>query len=78
MLDGSAKYDRGRIPCHRMAEHKHATYFAIHREMDREQTKKKREERVRKCEKTRRTKEAFARGSEQVLIKDKWTHLTQN
>jgi hypothetical protein len=29
---------------HRMAEHKHATYFAMKREMDREEYKQKREE----------------------------------
>jgi hypothetical protein len=29
---------------HRMAEHKHATYFAMKREMDREEYKEKREQ----------------------------------
>jgi hypothetical protein len=55
----------------RMAEHKHATYFAIRREMDCEQDKEKQEERAQNHEKARRAKEAFARGGEQVLIKGK-------
>jgi hypothetical protein len=61
----------------RMAEHKHAAYFAIHCEMDHEQDKEKREEeRARKCKKACRAKGAFAHGGEQALIKDKWPHIT--
>jgi hypothetical protein len=64
---------------HRMAEHKRATYFAIRREMDHEEDKKEREEeRAQKREKAHRTKEAFARGGEQALMKGKWPRLTQD
>lgn len=63
----------------RMAERKRATFFAIRREMDREEDKKRREEeRARKREKARRAKEAFVRGGEEALIKGKWPRLTQD
>jgi hypothetical protein len=35
-------------------------------------------ERARKREKARRAKEAYERGGEKALMKDKWTHLTQD
>jgi hypothetical protein len=64
---------------HRMSERKHAAYFATRREMDCEQEKEKREEeRARKHEKSRRAKEAFARGGDKALMKGKWSHLTQD
>jgi hypothetical protein len=63
----------------RMEEYKHATYFAMRREIDREQEKEKREEeRARKCEKARCVKKAFATGGEKVLMKGKWSRLTQD
>jgi hypothetical protein len=63
----------------RMAEHKHATYFVMKRDMDREEYKEKREEeRARKCEKARRAKEACAKGGEKALMKGKWPRLTQD
>jgi hypothetical protein len=61
-----------------MAEHKCAAYFAMKREMDREEYKEKREEeRAQKREKARRAKEAYAKGGERALMKGKWPHLTQ-
>ena len=63
----------------RMAELKRDNFFAIRREMDREEDKKRRdEERARKREKARRAKEAFVRGGEEALIKGKWPRLTQD
>jgi hypothetical protein len=51
----------------------------MHREMDYEQEKEKREEeRARKSEKARHTKQAYARGGEEALMKDKWPRLTQD
>jgi hypothetical protein len=56
----------------RMAEHKRAAYFAMKREIDREEYKEKREEeRARKREKARRAKEAYAKGGERALMKGK-------
>jgi hypothetical protein len=47
--------------------------------MDREEYKEKREEeRARKQEKARRAKEAYERGGEKALVKEKWAHLTQD
>jgi hypothetical protein len=63
---------------HRMEERRRAAYFAIQHEMDREEYKEKQEERARKREKARCAKEAYARGGEKVLIKGKWSHLTQD
>jgi hypothetical protein len=64
---------------HRMAELKCAAYFAMQREMDRDEYKEKREEeRTRKREKAQRAKEAYARGGEKVLMKGKWPCLTQD
>jgi hypothetical protein len=63
----------------RMAERKRAAYFAMQREMTREEYKEKwEEERARKCEKPRRVKEAYARGGEKALMKGKWQRLTQD
>jgi hypothetical protein len=63
----------------RMAEHKHATYFAMKREMAHEEYKEKREEeRARKREKARCVKEAYAKGGERALMKAKWPRLTQD
>jgi hypothetical protein len=57
---------------HRMAEHKHAAYFAMKHEMGREEYKEKREEeRAQKHEKARRVKEAYAKDGERVLMKGK-------
>jgi hypothetical protein len=59
--------------------HKHATYFAMKREMDCEEYKEKREkERARKREKARRAKKTYAKGGERVLMKGKWPRLTQD
>jgi hypothetical protein len=56
----------------RMAEHKHAAYFAMKHEMGREEYKEKREEeRAQKHEKARRVKEAYAKDGERVLMKGK-------
>jgi hypothetical protein len=61
----------------RMVECKRAAYFAMQREMAREEYKEKQEEeRARKHEKARCAKEAYARGGENALIKGKWPHLT--
>jgi hypothetical protein len=61
----------------KMAEHKHAGYFAMKHEMAREEYKEKREEeRAWKREKAQRAKEAYARGSERELITHKWPRLT--
>jgi hypothetical protein len=63
----------------RMEEHRCAAYFAMQREMDREECKvKQEEERAHKLEKARRAKEAYARGGEKALIKGKWPRLTQD
>jgi hypothetical protein len=63
----------------RMAEHKHAAYFTMKREMDREEYKEKREEEMsQKHEKARHTKEAYAKGGERALMKGKWSGLTQD
>jgi hypothetical protein len=60
-----------------MAEHKHATYFAMQREMAREDYKEKwEEERAWKRKKARRVKEAYARGGVIALMKGKWPRLT--
>jgi hypothetical protein len=50
----------------------------MHREMDYEQEKEKREEERATNEKARHTKEAYARGGEEALMKDKWPRLTQD
>jgi hypothetical protein len=64
---------------HRMAERKCTTYFAMKREIAREEYKEKREEeRVRKREKARRAKEAYAKGGERAQMKAKWPRLTQD
>jgi hypothetical protein len=56
----------------RMEERKCSTYFVMHREMDREQYKEKREEeRAQKYEKTCHAEEVFARGGEYARIKGK-------
>jgi hypothetical protein len=52
----------------KMEEHRHAAYFAIQCEMDHEEYKEKREERVRKHEKVRCAKEAYARGGETMML----------
>jgi hypothetical protein len=62
-----------------MEERRRVTYFAMKHEMNCEEYKEKREEeRVRKCEKVRRAKEAYARGGERALMKGKWPRLTQD
>jgi hypothetical protein len=64
---------------HRMEECRHAAYFDMQCEMDREEYKEKREEeRAQKSEKARRAKEVFARGGEKALMKDKWSRLAQD
>jgi hypothetical protein len=64
---------------HRMEECRCATYFAMHREMDREHEKEKREEeRVRKRKKVRHVKEAYALAGEKALKKGKWPRLTKD
>jgi hypothetical protein len=61
----------------RMVERKRAAYFAMQREIKREEYKKKwEEERAQKREKARRVKEA--RDGEKVLMKSKWPRLTQD
>jgi hypothetical protein len=56
----------------RIEECTHATYFAMCYKMNREQEKEKREEeRAQKCMKARHVKEAFARGGDKALIKEK-------
>jgi hypothetical protein len=61
----------------RMEERKHAAYFTMQREMNREEYKEKwEEERAWKHEKARCAKEAYARAGEKALIKGKWPHLT--
>jgi hypothetical protein len=63
----------------RLEECRHAAYFAMQREMDREEYKEKRdEEMARKHEKAQRAKEAYARGGEKALIKGKWPRLTHD
>jgi hypothetical protein len=63
----------------RMEEHRHATFFARQREMDREEYKEKREqERARKHEKARHAKEAYEQGGDEALRKAKWPSLTQD
>jgi hypothetical protein len=53
-----------------MVERKYAAYFAIQREMAREEYKKKQEEeRVKKHEKARHMKKAYARGGQRGLIR---------
>jgi hypothetical protein len=60
-----------------MEERKCATYFAMQREMHREDYKEKREdERARKREKARCVKEAYTRGGEKALMKGKCPCLT--
>jgi hypothetical protein len=64
---------------HRITERKRTAYFAMKREMAREEYKEKREEeRARKREKARRVKEVYAKGGERALIKAKWPRLTQD
>jgi hypothetical protein len=63
---------------HRIAERKHAAYFAMKREMDREEYKDKREERARKREKARHAKGVYAKDGERALMKCKWPRLTQD
>jgi stress-induced morphogen len=64
---------------HRMVERKRTTYFAMKREIACEEYKDKREEeRVRKREKARRAKEAYAKGGERVQMKAKWPRLIQD
>jgi hypothetical protein len=64
---------------HRMEECKHAAYFSMRCEMDREQDKEKQEEeRAWKRKKAHRAKEAFARGGDKALMKGKWSRLTQD
>jgi hypothetical protein len=49
------------------------------RKMDHEEYKEKREEeRTQKREKAHRAKEALAQGGKKVLIKGKWSWLTQD
>jgi hypothetical protein len=68
---------RAELCARRMAEHKHATYFAMQREMAREDYKEKwEEERAWKRKKARRVKEAYARGGVIALMKGKWPRLT--
>jgi hypothetical protein len=63
----------------RMEERRRAAYFTMQREMDHEKYKGKREEeRAWKHKKTRRVKEAYARGGEKALMKGKWPRLTQD
>jgi stress-induced morphogen len=63
----------------RMVGRKRAAYFAMKREMAREEYKKKREEeRAQKHEKAQRAKEVYAKGGERVLMKAKWPRLTQD
>jgi hypothetical protein len=63
----------------RLVECRHAAYFAMQREMDREEYKEKRdEEMARKHEKAQRAKEAYARGGEKALIKGKWPRPTHD
>jgi hypothetical protein len=63
----------------RMTERRRAVFFAMQREMDRGEYKEKREEeRARKREKARRVKEAYERGGEKALVKDKWARLTHD
>jgi hypothetical protein len=53
-------------------ERKRAAYFAMQREMTREEYKEKREEeRALRHEKARRAKEVYARGGEKALMKGK-------
>jgi hypothetical protein len=53
----------------RMEERRCAAYFAMQREIDREEYKEKREDvRARKHEKARCAKEAYAKGGEKMLI----------
>jgi hypothetical protein len=63
----------------RMAGRKRAAYFAMKREMAREEYKEKREEeRAQKHEKAQHAKEVYAKGGERVLMKAKWPRLTQD
>jgi hypothetical protein len=63
----------------RMAERKRAAYFAMKREVDREEYKEKWEnERARKREKAWRVKQVYAEGDERALMKGKWPRLTQD
>jgi hypothetical protein len=51
----------------------------MHHEMNHEEYKEKREEeKAHKREKSRHANEAYARGGDKVLMKGKWTHLTQD
>jgi hypothetical protein len=60
-------------------ERKHAAYFAMQREMAREEYKGKREEeRAWKCEKAQHVKEVYDRVGEKALMKGKWARLTQD
>jgi hypothetical protein len=69
----------GEFRARRMAEHNHAAYFAMQHEMARDEYKEKREEeRAQKREKARCVKEACAKGGERVLMKEKWSRLTQD
>jgi hypothetical protein len=72
-------YLHNMVELNMMEERKCAAYFAIQREMDREEYKVKREEeRARKHEKARRVKEAYARGGEKPLMKGRLPHLMQD
>jgi hypothetical protein len=63
----------------RMAERKRAAYFAMKREMAREEYKEKQEEeRAWKHQKSQRAKEMYAKGGERALMKAKWPDLTQH
>jgi hypothetical protein len=56
----------------RMAERRHDAYFAMQREIDRDEYKEKREqERTRKRERARRAKEAYEQGGEEALRRAK-------
>jgi hypothetical protein len=61
----------------RIAERKRTGYFVMKRKMAREEYKEKwEEEMARKREKSRRAKEAYARGGDRALITCKWHRLT--
>jgi sRNA-binding protein len=63
----------------RTVERRHVVFFAMQREMDREEYKEKREEeRAEKREKARCAKEVYERGGEKALLKGKWARLTQD
>jgi hypothetical protein len=55
-----------------MAERRHDAYFAMQREIDRDEYKEKREqERTRKRERARRANEAYEQGGEEALRRAK-------